>query len=208
MNAPGKLIVVEGIDGAGKSTLVQRLAEFLEGAGHAGSVLVSCEPTKEGPHGKRLRDAQASGNRLDPQDEFDTFFADRLWHVEHVIAPAIAVGKVVLLDRYYFSTMAYQSLRGFDAEATRALYEHAVPLPDVLLVLDLPVALALERCKLQAKSEGEAFERSDVLAHCREVYLSQAGRPFVEVIHAGSHQNRVLKQAIQRLRAALPNFFG
>lgn len=205
MNKPGKLIVVEGIDGAGKSTLVQKLSEFIEEVS-PGGVVVSCEPTKEGPHGKRLRAAQASGNRMEPKDEFDAFFEDRLWHVANVIAPAIAAGKIVLLDRYYFSTMAYQSLRGYDANETREIYEGVVPIPDVLLVLDLPVDLALERCKQQGKSEGDAFERADFLTHCREVYLSQAGRPFVEVLHAGAHHNQVFKQAVQKLRAALPVF--
>src|SRR5689334_18751024 len=106
----GFLLVIEGIDGAGKSTLQRQLAEWCRGAGL--QVITSREPT-DGPHGRALRESARSG-RLALQDELDLFLKDRREHVETLIRPALERGDVVILDRYYFSTAAYQGARGLD----------------------------------------------------------------------------------------------
>ena len=111
---PGLLIVIEGIDGTGKSTHARRLAEWMEMKGR--HPVVSREPTDR-PWGRKLRDSAASG-RLSPQEELDCFLRDRSQHVEELIAPSLAAGRDVILDRYYFSTMAYQGARGFDPVET------------------------------------------------------------------------------------------
>src|SRR5687767_11083693 len=111
----GLFIVIEGIDGTGKSTQAKRLGEWFLAQGR--EVVLSREPT-DGPWGKKLRDSAATG-RLSPQDELQYFLNDRREHVEEKIQPALAGGKVVILDRYYFSTMAYQGARGFDPAEIR-----------------------------------------------------------------------------------------
>lgn len=173
----GLFIVIEGIDGTGKSTQARRLAAWLEAQGR--EVVVSREPT-DGPWGRRLRESAASG-RLSPAEELDHFLKDRRQHVEELIVPSLAAGKVVILDRYYFSTMAYQGCRGFDPAEIRRLNEAFAPQPDLLLILDLDVDTALERIGTRGDSANE-FERRDALQRCREIFLSLAPEPFARIV--------------------------
>ena len=162
-----RLIVFEGIDGTGKSTQVERLAEFLRGKGQV--VVTSFEPTN-GEYGRRLRDSAESG-RLEPQEELDLFIADRRQHVETVIRPALNKGSVVILDRYYFSTLAYQTQRGFDLEELRELNESFAPRPGLLILLELPVSAALARIGSR-DGNANSFERQEALEKCAEVFSS------------------------------------
>jgi len=173
----GLFIVLEGIDGTGKSTQSKQLAEWFRSQGR--EVIASREPT-DGPWGTKIRATAATG-RLSPQEELDYFLRDRREHVEQLIAPALAAGKVVILDRYYFSTMAYQGSRGVDPVEIRQQNEAFAPVPDLLFILDLDVETALTRIGGRGDTANE-FEKHDSLAKCREVFLSLAGEPFVHVI--------------------------
>ncbi|MCF7732397.1 MAG: dTMP kinase [Akkermansiaceae bacterium] len=173
----GLFIVIEGIDGTGKSTQARRLAAWYQAQGR--EVVVSREPT-DGPWGTKLRESAASG-RLSPADELEYFLKDRRQHVGELIRPALAAGKVVILDRYYFSSMAYQGCRGFDPTEIRRLNEAFAPRPDVLLILDLEVDRALERIGSRGDSANE-FERRDSLQQCREIFLSLTPEPFAHII--------------------------
>jgi dTMP kinase len=94
----GLFIVIEGIDGTGKSTQAQRLGEWFKAQGR--EVILSREPTA-GPWGQKVRASGETG-RLSAEDELQYFLNDRQQHVQELIAPALAAGKVVILDRYYF----------------------------------------------------------------------------------------------------------
>ncbi|KAB2642752.1 MAG: dTMP kinase [Verrucomicrobia bacterium] len=194
-------IVIEGIDGTGKSTQVQLLAEWFAAQGR--EVLTSREPT-DGPWGKKLRDSAASG-RLEPAQELEYFLKDRRQHVEEVIAPALAAGKVLILDRYYFSTMAYQGARGFDPAEIRRRNEEFAPPPDLLLILDLEVTTAHQRIGLRGDTNN-AFEQRDALDRCRQIFLSLKDEPFASIIPCNTSITEVaarLQQAV--LRAGLAN---
>lgn len=177
MNQQGLFIVLEGIDGTGKSTQGGLLAEWFRAQGR--EVVASREPT-DGPWGRQIRATAATG-RLSPQDELDLFLKDRRQHVEELIGPALAAGKVVILDRYYFSTMAYQGMRGFDPVEIRRQNEEFAPKPDLLFILDLDVDTALSRIGARGDIANE-FEKRDSLAKCREIFMSLAGEPFVHVV--------------------------
>ncbi|WP_411846557.1 dTMP kinase [Roseibacillus persicicus] len=159
------LIVFEGIDGTGKSTQVRLLAEALEARGL--SVVTSREPT-DGPFGKKLRESMIEG-RLSPEEELQLFYDDRRDHVEHLILPALEAGKVVILDRYYFSTMAYQGARGFDPTKIREENEGFAPVPDHVFLLEIPVATALERIGVRDGS-GNTFEQEGNLKACAGIF--------------------------------------
>jgi dTMP kinase len=174
---PGLFIVIEGIDGTGKSTQVKRLGEWLTAQGR--EVVLSREPT-DGPWGKKVRESAATG-RLSPEDELQYFLKDRRQHVEELIAPSLAAGKVVILDRYYFSTMAYQGARGFDPGEIRRKNEVFAPVPDLLLIMDLDVDFALERIGARGDTANE-FEKRENLERCREIFLSLKDEGFVRVI--------------------------
>ena len=173
----GFLIAIEGIDGTGKSTQARRLGEWLAANGR--EVVLSREPT-DGPWGKQLRESAASG-RLSATDELEYFLNDRRQHVTETINPALAAGKVVILDRYYFSTMAYQGARGFDPADIRRRNEEFAPAPDLLVILDLDVDAAHRRIGCRGDT-ANAFEQRDNLQRCRDIFLSLADEPFARVI--------------------------
>jgi dTMP kinase len=173
----GLFIVIEGIDGTGKSTQAKRLGDWLASQGR--EVVLSREPTA-GPWGQKVRESAATG-RLSPEDELQYFLNDRRQHVEELIAPSLAAGKVVILDRYYFSTMAYQGARGFDPAEIRRKNEEFAPVPDLLLIMDLDVDSALERIGARGDTANE-FEKRENLECCREIFLSLKGESFVRVI--------------------------
>jgi dTMP kinase len=190
----GLFIVIEGIDGTGKSSQARRLGEWFDSQGR--EVVLSREPT-DGPWGRKLRESAATG-RLSPQEELQYFLNDRRQHVEEKIAPALAAGKVVILDRYYFSTMAYQGARGFDPAEIRRMNEEFAPVPDLLLILDLDVDTAHARIGHRGDSTNE-FEKHDSLTRCREIFLSLKDEPFARVIDSSGSLDGVS----ERIRSAV-----
>ncbi len=187
----GLFIVIEGIDGTGKSTQVKRLGEWFTAQGR--EVVLSREPTNQ-PWGKKLRESAATG-RLSPQDELDYFLKDRRQHVEELILPSLAAGKVVILDRYYFSTMAYQGIRGFDPAEIRRKNEEFAPPPDRLIILDLDVDSALERIGARGDTANE-FEQRDHLSRCREIFLSLQDESFTRVIPSAGSLDDVTQRIV------------
>ncbi len=173
----GLFIVIEGIDGTGKSTQVKRLGDWFTGQGR--EVVLGREPT-DGPWGRKLRESASTG-RLLPEDELQYFLNDRRQHVEEVISPSLSAGKVVILDRYYFSNMAYQGARGFDPQEIRRLNEAFAPQPDLLLILDLDVDEARERIGVRGDTANE-FEKRGNLQRCREIFLSLKDEEIARVI--------------------------
>ncbi|MDP3849800.1 MAG: dTMP kinase [Luteolibacter sp.] len=192
----GLFIVIEGIDGTGKSTQVRRLGEWF--VSHGREVVLSREPT-DGPWGKKLRESASTG-RLSPQDELQYFLNDRRQHVEEKIAPALVAGKVVILDRYYFSTMAYQGARGFDPANIRRMNEEFAPLPDLLLILDLDVDTAHQRIGHRGDSTNE-FEKHESLTRCREIFLSLKDEPFTRVIDSSGTLDEVSARICSEVEA-------
>src|SRR5437762_903582 len=130
---PGFLLVLEGIDGAGKSTQADMIEAALVQRGF--SVLRTREPT-DGKWGQKLR-ASATTGRLPIAEELHAFYEDRKEHVTALIEPSLAAGKVVIVDRYYFSMAAYQGARGIDFREIIAKNEEFAPEPDLLVMLDV-----------------------------------------------------------------------
>ena len=178
-HSKGQLIVIEGPDGAGKSTLQRGLAAQL--TAHGITVVQSREPT-DGPHGTALRQA-ARSKRLAPEQELELLLKDRRAHVEDVIVPALARGDSVILDRYYFSTIAYQGAAGLDLAMLQAVNEAFAPPPDLLLLLDLPVEESLARIKARGIASDD-FERPSTLKRVREIFLTYTALPYAAVLDA------------------------
>lgn len=188
-------IVFEGIDGTGKSTQARLLADHFRAKGR--QVILSHEPTN-GPWGTLLRNSAHTG-RLSPSEELETFLKDRRQHVTELITPALTAGKIVILDRYYFSTMAYQGLRGFDPAEIRRINETFAPIPDLLFILDLDVDTALTRIRTRGDTTNE-FEQRTSLAHCRQTFLSLRHEPFAHLIDTQAPPHQVTAAIL----AALP----
>ncbi len=157
VSAKGVFIVLEGIDGAGKSEQLRRAAERLRRDGQ--DVVATREPT-DGVWGRRYR-AWASGELEASAGEVLGFFLeDRDEHVRTVLEPALARGSIVLCDRYVMSTRAYQVAAGIErGELIALLGRRTVPRPDLTLWLCLSVETALGRLGRQL----ERFERLEFL---------------------------------------------
>ena len=189
-------IVFEGIDGTGKSTQVDLLAEALRNKGC--EVITSKEPT-DGPAGTTLRQSASSG-RLSPQEELDLFHIDRKEHVETLINPALARGATVILDRYYFSTMAYQGARGFDPAEIRKINEAFAPTPDYVFILELDLDTALSRIGIR-DGEANEFEQREGLQKCHDVFAA-LDDPFIRRIDSGQTPESVHYEILQCLSAS------
>lgn len=197
LNIPnGLLMAIEGIDGAGKTTLAHRLGTMLNAAGivtHVGK-----EPTT-GPWGMKMRESAAAG-RLDADDELRYLLLDRQAHVAELIAPALARGELVILDRYYPSTVAYQGAAGLDVHELLDANAFA-PKPDLLLVLDLAPEEGLARIRARGDKPNH-FENTQTLTRCREIFT----RPDLlqaTIVDATASADQVFAQAVRYLKAAL-----
>lgn len=179
----GLLLAFEGIDGAGKTTQARRLEATLQEAGYP--VLYTREPTA-GPIGQRLRGLIAAGRgTLSPEEELDLFVRDREEHVAAVIRPALARHQVVLLDRYYFSTMAYQGALGLAPEGIRRRNEAFAPRPHLTFVLDLPPAAGLARIRRTRAVAPDTFEREGYLERVRALFVGLSGP---DILHLDATQ--------------------
>ena len=165
MSERGRFIVLEGIDGSGKTEQTRRLADALRQRGHR--VVSTREPT-DGPFGRRYR-AWARGElEATPEEVLGFFLEDRREHVKALIRPALERGEVVVCDRYVASTLAYQAAQGLDRARLRALFDTPeFPTPDLVLWLRVPVATALAR---RGDTATERFERADFIARVDAEY--------------------------------------
>jgi len=195
----GRLVALEGLDGCGKSTQATRLAGALRAAGR--DVVLTREPT-EGATGQRIRAMARSGEPVAPDEELRWFFADRREHVREVIEPALAAGRWVLTDRYYLSTVAYQGARGLDWCQILERSEREFPVPDAVLLFELPVETGLERARARAGPAEPVFERSDYLARVAEIFAA-VDRPYLRRIDASGDAAAVTDRALAALAGIL-----
>lgn len=192
----GTLIVFEGIDGSGKSTQAERSFNRLKNLGFP--LCFFREPT-DSIYGKIIRKI-LSGKipRRTPEEELYLFLRDREEDVAQNIRPAMARGEIVLLDRYYYSTMAYQGAMGIDIEKIRAQNERFAPLADLVLVFLVSVEKGLARIREERAEQIDHYEKEDFLTHVDRIFRSfkdpqiryiDAERPLKEV---GAEVDRII----------------
>jgi len=165
----GYLIVFEGIDGTGKSTHCQLLAEYLKSRGIPVRSLF--EPTK-GKWGMKIRKLLQKGRGdVSPEEELSWFINDRKEDVENNIKPDLANKEVVILDRYYYSTAAYQGALGLDPEWICRENEAFAPKPDLVFLFITAPEKCLERIQ-ETRTEQSSFERLDYLEKVQRIFVS------------------------------------
>ena len=194
----GKFITFEGIDGAGKSSHVEWLAQWLRD--HGKTVVVTREPGGTAL-GERLRELLLN-EPMHLETETLLMFAARREHLAQVIEPALARGEWVICDRFSDATYAYQGGgRGLDRAkfATLEHWVHAHLQPDLTLLFDLPLDIARERIVL-ANRVLDRFEQERVDFHnrVRQAYLDRA-------LHHGNRMrvidaNQPLEDIVKYLR--------
>jgi dTMP kinase len=160
----GVFIVFEGIDGSGKSTHIKSLSGELRQLGQ--NVLQTSEPSMNGVGSFIKRYARSGGQRLPPETEALLFAADRYEHVKSIIEPALRHGRVVVSDRYLYSSLAYQGAAGVSLDWIREMNRFA-PKPDLAILLDIHPEFSLRR----VKRRRTVFEAAEYLRKVREIYL-------------------------------------
>ena len=224
----GLFITLEGLDGSGKTTQLQRLADSLEAEGHA---VVSLRQPGGTALGDRIRAvlldsrSEAELGAIAPEAEMALMFADRAQSLREVILPALAAGSVVLCDRYTDSSEAYQGAgRGLGSDRILAMHQAVCNgvQPDLTLLLLPPLAASLHRARRRNRShlrklgtDENRFEREDddFYARVYEQYREIARREPKRVVAIEDQApieaiaERILEVVHQRLAAsATPQF--
>lgn len=190
----GSLVSVEGLDGAGTTTVVSSLQDWF---GDSDIAEFTKEPS-EGTYGRYLRKELQSDS--DPTvSDFFMFCADRYDHCHSLIGPSIDKGKSVITDRYQLSTFAYQApvLEPYVDEPIdfieRTLEDFVIE-PDLTILIDIPVDVSLERIG----SDTEKYENRENLERAREIYLDMAEKKdYVRIIDGTQSPEYVQDKAKQ-----------
>lgn len=199
--AQGLFIVFEGIDGTGKTTQIEMLAEKLQARGL--EVVATREPT-DGSYGRRIRQLYQDRSSVTPDEELALFIDDRREHVRELINPALAAGKVVLCDRYYFSTAAYQGAAGHDPQKILAENERFAPRPNLVIMLVAPVSVGVHRVQKIRGDTLNDFEQESMLARVAEIFAGLEGDYIKRVDSTGDPQS-VHEKVMAHVSALLPS---
>lgn len=187
----GKFIVVEGIDGCGKSTLIEKFKN------HFPDAVFLREPTN-GKIGMTIRKKLASEDVLDANEMLSLFISDREEDCELNIFPALNSGKNVIMDRYYYSNAAYQGAMGLDHNKIIAEnINRGFAVPDLVLYLNISAEKALERIRLRAVS-SEQYEKLSFLEKVDSIYKKISDNRFC-FLDGTLSPDEVLQQALERL---------
>ncbi|QPJ65609.1 MAG: dTMP kinase [Candidatus Nitrohelix vancouverensis] len=165
----GRLFVFEGIDGTGKSTQVQMAEAALLKQGFPARRLY--EPTR-GLWGSKIRKILEQGrDGVSPEQELEWFEKDRMEDVERNIRPALDNKEIILMDRYYYSTAAYQGALGLDSEEILKRNRTFAPAPDIAFFFQAPLDACFER--IEARNEDRtSFEKRDYLIKVQSLFDS------------------------------------
>ena len=170
----GIFIVVDGIDGSGKSEIVKMLHNYLLSKNKKYRVLATREPTS-GYYGKQIRkmlrgekDPISNSKKL-----VELFIKDRQWHLKNSIEPFLKSSNkhelnIVLCDRYYYSTIAFQGAQGLNIKDMVAKNKKFRK-PDISFILDVEPSIALERIEYRKK---EKFEKFHFMKKIRKIFLA------------------------------------
>ncbi len=164
-------IVFEGIDGSGKTTISKMLMDYFEKK--AFEVVWSREPS-DSIWGRKIRNLANIEDSIPIEDELNYFIEDRKIDLNDNIIPALNEGKIVILDRYYYSNGCYQGARGLDVDKIIETNLEFALKPDITFIIDVPVEIAMERIKKNREETAKLFEKADYLQKVRNNYLDLA----------------------------------
>ena len=163
---PGKFIVVEGLDGSGKSVQIDLLVEYLKNKNK--EVIVTKEPTIESEAGRKIKQALRKEITVEPMELQKLYVQDRKEHLENKVIPALKQGKFVVSSRYAFSTFAYGHSDGLDVDLFVKINDNFL-LPDLTIIVDVSPESCVKRIEGRGE-EKELFEQKEKLTRVNEVY--------------------------------------
>ncbi|MFA5273371.1 MAG: dTMP kinase [Candidatus Peribacter sp.] len=195
----GFFIVLEGPDGAGTTKHCTLLADRLARENRA--VLCTFEPT-DGPIGSAIRSDLRAGKPVAPLELQQRFCADRAWHVEQVIAPALLKGMTVMTDRYFHSTIAYGLALGLKRSALDEMNKKFIR-PDCTLFLLPPFAVLQER--MSHRNHTDALERTELQRKVYAAYQMLAKEdPTIHVIDTSGPLEEVAEMIYKNIEVKTP----
>jgi len=168
----GKFIVIEGLDGSGQSTQVSHLAEFLANNGH--NVIATKEPTIESQAGKRVREILEKHIEINPLEFQKLYVQDREEHLNSKVIPALKENKIVVSDRYFFSTFAYGTAHGSELEKLIELNNNFL-YPDIIFLLEVKPKVCIKRIE-ERGSHIDLFEKEEKLSRVWDIYKTFPSR--------------------------------
>jgi len=197
-SSSGVFICFEGIDGSGKTTHSRLITGYLCGLGFDAEY--TTEPTRYSLPGRKLRESFFAPERLSVEEEFRLFLEDRKIHLKDEVIPKLQDGKIVITDRYYFSSVAYQGARGLDW--TYILEENLKVsiVPDLVLLLDFDVDVAVSRIASEREEGVNTFEKKENLQRVRNIYHKLAEK-YPGLIHVLN-----VNKPIQEVQEDIQNF--
>ena len=165
----GAFIVFEGIDGAGHSTHAGKLQNWIKNTmpNYRSKVIVTKEPT-DGPIGAIIKLALEERIKLSPEALALAFATDRADHISYEILPKLREGYVVICDRYYLSSFAYQSVAGIDLNWLIAINSKCIR-PDITILLDAPAEVCWRRIP-RDRPHRELFKHPEKLENVRQAF--------------------------------------
>jgi len=197
----GLLIVFEGIDGCGKSTQARLAYEYVINSGYEA---IALKEYTNGKWGQKIKELSQKGREnVTPYGEFELFLKDRIEDVELNIKPALESKKIIVLDRYYFSSMAYQGGRGLDVKMIREENEKISPIPDMVFYIRVDINTGLKRIFSNRKNQFDDFEKKTFLKNVVQIFdnmkfnylITINGDREVDTIHQEikSHIDKLIK---------------
>jgi dTMP kinase len=197
----GILIVFEGIDGTGKSTQLELLAAYLREHGY--DVVETREPTS-GMFGQKIRNLYQNRDGVTIEEELELFLADRKEHVTELIAPSLLAKKIVLCDRYYLSTAAYQGAAGLDPVKIIERNRFA-PTPHLALVFELDPTESIRRITEKRRDSLNDFEQLDSLKKVDTVFKKMQ-LPFITRIDASQTEQSISRLVLTHIMSLLDHY--
>lgn len=160
----GKLIVIEGIDGAGKTTIAKYVVDLMISKGI--KAIYTCEPYDS----QIIKLLESKGKELGAVMEALLLAADRYLHIHEVIRPHLEAGYYVICDRYHYSSLAYQGARGADVNWIKTINFFVIK-PDISIYLDVSPEVGLSRLSKDLKRRLRYLEDIELLQKVRSNYL-------------------------------------
>jgi dTMP kinase len=202
-NLPGKFVVICGMDGAGKTTVVEALDRHISNSGF--DVLVTRQPTNEvrkHPLFERYIYQPESRGSIDYRAVVCLLSSDRLQHVHEVIKPALARGCVVICDRYIFSALAELRARGFGDQSWFLELCSQFPRPDLVFLLRAPLDILIAR--IRARSDSKAsFVEYDHMRKLHGEFDKVAAEFGMRIIDTSLSPDRTISEVIRLLPGPL-----
>ncbi len=195
----GLFVVFEGIDGTGKSTQMRLLGEALKNRHYA--VVETREPTT-GKFGQQIRSLYLKRSTVSAEEELELFVKDRRQHLNNLILPSLKEGKIVLCDRYFLSTAAYQGAAGCDPGRIISLHEFA-PDPDLAIIIEVDPEVSIRRITEKRGDALNDFEQLESLKKVDSIFRKM-DLPYIERIDGSLSVMEVHHQVLALVEKLLP----